>query len=395
MRRKKLNYRKVLTLFLLLILGIGFSWGFQIFKNNKPADNKQDPIVEEEEEEKEEPKEKSLKMLMVGDVLIHGNVYNDAKVDSTYDFSPMFDDIRDIVKQYDLAFYNQETPFGGKELKYSGYPTFNTPSEIGDEMIEMGFNLVSLATNHTMDKGEKGALNSLNYWKEKENVLVAGSYASTEERNKEVIKEKNGITYTMLAYTTLTNYAIPSGKSYLLNMYDKTKVKEDIERVRNKVDLLLVSMHWGVEYANTPSSQQKEIAAYLASLGVDIIIGHHTHSVQPIEFIDNTLVIYSMGNFISSQLNDDDLIGLMSTLKITKKEIDGESIIEISDVQADLVFTYYKGGRTMGSVHTNHKVIPFDKLTVEDFPRYKYFYEKYKKVLTSMDETIEVGAINE
>jgi poly-gamma-glutamate synthesis protein (capsule biosynthesis protein) len=380
-----------MTFSLLLFLCIGLGIYVVFFNVKEPVDNQKDPIVEEEEEIK--PKEHSLKMVMVGDVLVHGNVYKDAVVGDTYDFSPMFEDVKEYIKEHDLAFYNQETPFGGKSLGYSGYPTFNTPSEVGDDMLKMGFNLVSLATNHTMDKGEKGALNSLKYWKTKD-VLVAGSYDSFDSQKEIEIKEKNGIKYAMLAYTTSTNYAIPSGKSYLLNMYDKNKVTADIKKIRDKVDLLLVSMHWGTEYALKPNESQKEIATHLASLGVDIVIGHHTHSVQPIEYIDGTLVIYSLGNFISSQLYDDNLVGLMTSLKVTKT--DGEKpIVTISDLEAKLIFTYYKGGRTMGSVHTDHKVIPFDKLTTNDFPKYKTFYDKYKDVLTSMDSSILVSSLNE
>lgn len=395
MRRKRINRKKIGFTFILLVLVVSF--GIYLFvSNDKTTPNDNPPVNEgNNNNDDDKPKEQSISLVMVGDALIHGNVYNDAKVGDTYDFSPMFTEVDDFIKKHDLAFYNQETPFGGKAMGYSGYPRFNTPSEIGDDMLEMGFNLVSLATNHTMDRGEEGVLNSLTYWNTKKDVLTAGSYSSEEDRDKIVIKEKNGIKYTMLAYATLTNYAVTSGKPYLLNMYNKEKVKADIEKVRDKVDLLMVSMHWGTEYATTPNTQQKEIAAYLASLGVDIIIGHHTHSVQPIEYIDGTLVVYSLGNFISSQLNDDDLVGLMTSIKITKTEDKGNISINLSDLQARLIFTYYKGGRTMQSVHTDHKIIPFDVITTNDFPDYKEYYEKYKDVLTSMDETIPVMEMNE
>jgi poly-gamma-glutamate synthesis protein (capsule biosynthesis protein) len=171
-------------------------------------------------------------------------------------------------------------------------------------------------------------------------------------------------------------------------MYDKAKATEDINNVRDKVDLLIVSMHWGDENQLQPNARQKEIAAYLASLGVDIIIGTHTHSVQPIEYIDGTLVLYSLGNFISSQLYEDNLVGLMPTLKVTKTVENGQSTMNISDLEATLIYTYYDN-------HKNHKVIPFDKLTTNDFSKYKEYYEKYREVLTSMDKTITVGAISE
>jgi poly-gamma-glutamate synthesis protein (capsule biosynthesis protein) len=193
----------------------------------------------------------------------------------------------------------------------------------------------------------------------------------------------------------MTNHVIPSGKTYLLDMYDKEKVKDDIERVRDKVDLLIVSMHWGTENSNVPNAQQKDIATYLASLGVDIIIGTHTHTVQPIQYINGTLVFYSLGNFISSQLEYDLLIGLMPTLKITKVEEDGKTSIHISDLDARLIYTYYKGVMAMNKPHTDHRVIPFEDLTTSDFPDYKKYYDEYKTILTSMDDSIYVEPINE
>jgi poly-gamma-glutamate synthesis protein (capsule biosynthesis protein) len=310
---------------------------------------------------------------------------------------PMFENIKDTIAEHDLAFCNMETPFGGKELGYSGYPTFNTPHEIGDNLIDLGFNLFSLATNHTMDKGAKGAINSLNYWNSKENILTAGSYLSEEARKEVRIREKNNIKYTMLAYLgTWTNHALPSNQQYLLNMYDKEKVKADIERVRDEVDLLIVSMHWGQEYKLEPNAKQREMAEYLASLGVDIIIGHHTHSVQPIEYIGNTLVFYSLGNFISNQPNYDDLIGLMPTLKVTKTvDKDNNVTMQISDVEANLIYTAYDGTRCELCYHSNYRIIPFGQLTPEILPQYKTYYDKYKTVLTSLDPDIVVGPIDE
>ena len=133
-------------------------------------------------------------LIAVGDYLIHSSVYKDANRLANgdgYDFKPMISYIKEIVSNYDIAYYNQETILGGSELGLSDYPTFNSPYEAGDAMIDAGFNLVSLATNHTMDSGKKAVENSCKYWQSKENVLTAGSYCSEEERNKINIKEIN------------------------------------------------------------------------------------------------------------------------------------------------------------------------------------------------------------
>jgi len=329
MKRKRRTRRKlkvgriILALFILVLIVIGIY--FVIFKINDDRDLPiSDPIATDKKKETKKKDEKyELSLVMVGDNLIHSSVYNDASKNAGYDgydFKPMYTYIKDIVKKYDLAYYNQETILGGSELGLSDYPTFNSPYEVGDAMIDAGFNLVSLATNHTLDSGVKAIENSCKYWNSHaEEVLSAGSYCSEEERNEIKIKEKNNITYTMLSYTYGTNgIAIPSGKEYLVNVWPmdynadygvgfegyKTQVKKDVEAVRNKVDLLIVAMHWGVEYTHIPTSYQKEAAEYLASLGVDIIIGAHPHVVQPVTWIDDTLVIYSLGNFISAQYQD-------------------------------------------------------------------------------------------
>ena len=146
-----------------------------------------------------------VSLFAVGDALIHDAVYKDAKTNqigtdgyAVYDFKKMLTEIKPLSSSHDLAFYNQETIIGGKNLGLSNYPMFNSPDEIGLDMIDAGFNIVNLATNHTMDKGVEGATYSANFWKQQENVYKTGSYTSEEERNNIEIREKNGITYAVL-----------------------------------------------------------------------------------------------------------------------------------------------------------------------------------------------------
>ena len=282
-----------------------------LIKNNDKKDFKVDKV--ENVEKVEPPKVYKASLIAAGDNLIHSSVYKDANKNADYkgyDFKPMYELIKPIVSKYDIAYYNQETILGGTKLGLSDYPTFNSPQEVGDAMMDAGFNLVSLATNHTIDRGEKAVLSSYDYWQKQSSVLTAGSYSSEEERNKVRVKEVNNITYTMLNYTYGTNgIKVPTDKEYLVNVWPtnysvndpdkdekyqsyKETVKEDINRVRDKVDVLIVAMHWGVEYTHVPTNYEKDMADFLASQGVDIIIGTHPHVVQPVDFIDDTLVIY-------------------------------------------------------------------------------------------------------
>ena len=150
-KRKKRKLKKKVVLFLILIglclIGFGVS-KTSIF--SKPVEKKK---VVKKEKKKEEPKEYSFNLFMCGDALIHYGLYADAKqADGSYDFKPMLQYVKPIVSKYDLAYYNQETILGGASLGYSSYPMFNSPQEVGDAFIDAGFDIASLATNHTMDK---------------------------------------------------------------------------------------------------------------------------------------------------------------------------------------------------------------------------------------------------
>lgn len=395
MRSKRRKRKIVKILFLLLLIGLVV---FLIinFTGKGKSENKTKKVKETVKKEvMEENKTSKVSLVMVGDALLHSSVYKDAYNNGVYDFSKQIELIKPIVQNYDLAFYNQETVLGGTELGLSDYPTFNSPKEFGDNMIDAGFNIVNLATNHTVDRGEKAILSSCEYWKSKEDlVLSAGSYSSFEEAAKIPIKEKNGIKYAMLSYTYGTNgIPVPQGKEYLVNIYSDEKAKEDIEKIRDKVDVLLVSMHWGVEYQSEPNEEQKREAKYLADLGADIIIGTHPHVIQPVEYIDDTLVIYSLGNFISAQDTDGDynsIVELMSSVDIVKETKGKKSTIRLENLNNELLYNYY----TKSSRWYNFKVIPFSQMTSEYNSDYRRLYEKYSAVVKKYDQNIPVQEIS-
>jgi len=166
-------------------------------------------------------------------------------------------------------------------------------------------------------------------------------------------------------------------------VYDAKLVKQDVEKLRDKVDLLVVSMHWGIEYSHGISKEQKTIAKYLSELGVDVVVGHHPHVVEPIEWIDDTLVIYSLGNFISSQIGIERLTGLMVQVDITKTIIDDKTYIKLSDTKADLVYT------CKPDVCGNYKIYPYNKLTNKILNGYKNYYKKYMNIVKSIEKDIE------
>lgn len=345
-----------------------------------------------ESQEKKEPevKEERLSLIMVGDALLHSSLYRDGYQNGTYDFTSQLELIKPEIQKHDLAFYNQESILGGTSIGLSDYPNFNSPQEFGDAMIDAGFNLVSLANNHTMDRGVTAIQNSCDYWKTKD-VLTAGSYCSAEDAEEIKIKEKNGIKYTMLAYTYGTNgITVPSDKPYLVNLYSDELAKADIEKVRDKVDLLIVSMHWGTEYRSEPTEEQKREAEYLSNLGVDIIIGTHPHVIEPITYINDTLVIYSLGNFISAQSTNNDyntMVELMTSVDVVKTTKDGKSEIKLENLNNELLYNYYQ----KDSRWHNFKVIPFSQMNETYNSDYKRLYEKYSSVVRMYNPNIEIN----
>lgn len=366
-------------------------------------------------------------LFMVGDALIHDTVYNFAATGATgddglpvYDFKPMLAQIKPISERYDLSYYNQETVLGGTALGLSSYPRFNSPYEVGDAFRDAGFNLVSLATNHTMDRGAKGVENSLAYWQQyQDEVYFDGAATSFAERDVVDIREANGISYAFLAYTMWNNgLATPSGQEYLNNEWNEELVRAQVEAVRGQADLVIVAMHWGTEYAHEPSATQRQAAEFLHGLGVDIIIGAHPHVVQPVDILSTpiaaeaagstpggdatdsvsedaatdsvrgwvedgqkkTLVIYSLGNFISDQAGVERLTGLMASTQIHKHVEDDTVTLSVAPVHAELIYT--KRDRTARTF----VVYPYSQLNETLLPGYINYQTQFERIVNQYGE---------
>lgn len=330
------------------------------------------------------PNSSKLTLTMVGDALIHTPIFKNAYRDGTYDFSSLFTEVKSEFEASDLLYYNAETIIGGEKLGFSGYPRFNTPKEFAEEMISLGFNVVSRANNHTLDKNEAGIINACNFWNKYPSVLTNGSACTKDERDIIKVYEKNDIRYSLLSYTLSTN-GLKASKDYYVNIYSDETVYRDILKVKNDADVIIVAMHWGDEYKSYPNDEQKRIASYLASLGVNIIIGTHPHVIEPIEWIGDTLVIYSLGNFISGQSYANDYarrIGLLANIDIIKVETESEKKIVLDNLNTKLLYTY--------SNLNNYKIIPFTKMDNKKLNNYKSYEDKYKKIVSYYINDIKV-----
>ena len=341
----------------------------------------------------EPPKVYEATMFITGDALLHGTVWKDLNADGSYRFKEQMADIGSLASSYDLRYYNQETILAGDEFGLSGYPMFNSPQEFGDVMAdEYGFNLVSKANNHSLDRFGDGIRASNAFWRAKTNVHTAGTYDSWEEQKEIPVYEINGITYTFLSWTFSCNGLVqPEGEEYLVNLYDYStgnRVDEMLDQVRQaneKSDVVIIAMHWGIEYSMDASDEQKQLARQLVDAGADIIIGNHPHVIQPIEHIGDAICFYAMGNLISAQLELRNLIGMIGALKITKT-VDGEATtVKISDVKADLIYTYYD------SNFKNFKVIPVALIGDDKLYNHAEIYKEFQAKITEYDPTIQVG----
>ncbi len=345
-----------------------------------------------------EPQEYRLSMYMLGDALIQVSCSNDAwRSDGTYDFSPQMDGIADIASNYDIAFYNQECILGGDELGITPFPHFNCPQDYGRYMISKGFNLVSTANNHSLDKGAEGVAGSEAFWAQYPEIVTDGLNLSREEREDIPVYEKNGITYAFTAWTYDMNDNLPpEGQEYMVNQYrgHEQELLNKVSEMKKKADVVIVSMHWGQEYTAIPDSEQLTLAQQLSDAGADIIIGNHAHHIQPIEWINGrTICFYALGNLLSSQVvldvtNYEELnTGIAASLEIVKTvDPDGTSRTEIRNVRADLLFTYHTGD------YEHMYSVMYKDLTDDIFPGHEEFYQyMIDTVVHAKDPDITIG----
>lgn len=292
----------------------------------------------------EEPfDEYDITLMAVGDNLMHmGIVRTGKQEDGSYDFTFLFENLREFLDRADIKIINQETIFGGNELGFSGYPYFNSPTQVGDAIAKAGFNVVLHATNHAADQKISGIKNCADFWKQYPEVLMVG--INGEEPAEEIpLLEVNDIIFAVLNYTYGPNMAtLPGSLMGHLNMlcdYDQKtgaidfttlnpQVLKDIENAKEVADIVIVCPHWGTEYRTAPSSYQKEFAGQMSEAGADLILGTHPHMPQPVEWItakngQETLCYYSLGNYVSTQKQADSMLEEMAwvTFHVTEEKV--------------------------------------------------------------------------
>lgn len=397
--RKKninINYKKffrsvlILAVFVFLLLKLSSI----IFAPNNNEEKNNEKLTNSE------PEPITIHMSAFGDTMCHltniKNAYDSSKKD--YDFSNVFKNVKNYLEDADITIGNLETTFAGSSRGYTGYPTFNAPEVLGKNLKDMGVDVLTTANNHCMDKGNSGLVSTLDYL-DKFEISHTGTARSEEEQNSILIKDVNGIKIAFLSYTYGTNgITIPSDKPYSVNLIDKELIKKHIDSAKaQNVDVICVSMHWGLEYKLKPNTTQKELADFLFDNGVDIILGSHPHVLEPMEKRTITLadgttkdgfIIYSLGNFVSGQIYANTKSTVILDIQITKNS-DGK--ISIDNVKYTPVYLYDKGAGA--KTRTRYTLIDLEK-SISDYENgndssiSKSLYNTFKDELENIKKNV-------
>ncbi len=339
--RKELSIFIIILLILLILVSI-----FYFFKNSNLYKNIVETSKQEIENEKrleDEAKEKEKKentkeetdttftLAAIGDVMCH---------DTQYIFSYVFDDIKFYTQTADIAVGSLETSFAGEERGYSNYPTFNTPDNLAYALKDIGIDVLSTAGNHCLDMGFSGLSRTIDVLNDAD-IAHLGTYKTQEEQDQILFKYVKGVKIAFINYTYGTNgIPVPKDKNFCVNLIDKDLIKKHIETAKSQnADMIVACMHWGTEYRTTANKEQEELADFLFQNGVDIILGNHPHTLEPMEKRTVTLedgttkdcfVIYALGNFICDQRLENTRNSIILNLTITK-HLDGKISIDKAD----------------------------------------------------------------
>src|SRR5699024_3484538 len=289
----------------------------------------------------------TVSITAVGDVLLHGRVYGGLGKKSGYTFDEQLQNVKNLIGNSNINIANLETVIGGNEMGLSGFPRFNAPVEIASSLKKLGIDIVNLANNHIMDKGEEGILKTIDNL-EQVGMEYVGAYKSEEDNLQLRIYNINNLKICIIGYTQgLNGHKLPQSKEYLANILKDqslVKVRRTIERIKRKehVDVIIANVHFGSEYRLLPNSRQDEIAHTFAEGGADIILGHHPHVLQPPKWIENSFgdksfVAYSLGNFFSGQNGLHRQVGAVLSINVTKPYEDYKNIV-ISDPKYELTY---------------------------------------------------------
>ncbi len=361
-----------------------------------------------DEDEPDEPDLRTVNLIVAGDITAHVPQIEQAHLgEDNYDFTPSFEIIEPYLREGDITVGDLETSQAGPEVRsvawgvtgYTGFPEFNAPQEFSEALKKAGFNALTMANNHTLDRGYEGLMNSLSHVRGL-GIETFGAYKGPEEQDTPTIIEHDGIEIAFIGYTYgLNGIPVPQGHEYCVNyapdFEDITPVIEDIQMAREHgADLVAVFPHWGNMYVSEPQPQRlRDVAARMAAAGADLIMGGHPHYIQPLEWFFNenedgeeraTLAIYSLGNFLSNQHyphNPSSFVeyGALLDIDLTKNKDSGEAWISGADYEITWVHRDWR-----------HRILPLSEVFTGSLEEYNLSQSRVDELKKWNQKNIEV-----
>ncbi len=246
----------------------------------------------------------TITFVAFGDILAHEPIYRyGLQCEGSFDY--MFENVQDKIDESDAAIINQETPLTDDPLMVSDYPRFGTPAAVGQAIVDAGFDVVTCATNHALDRGAEGVDFTKRFFDNNQVACLGIQTADETEYQPYTVIRIKGVSFALFNYTYGTNgIGIPQENPNMVHLFPAAEA--DIAQAKSEADFVIVFAHWGTEYAEEADAFQREWTQVFLESGVDVVVGTHPHVLQPYEMLtaDNghrMLVYYSIGNFISAQ----------------------------------------------------------------------------------------------
>lgn len=381
-KEKNKGYAPVVAVICVLTLFVSACCAFLVASSIKPdlrdivSENVNNFLYQEGTEEPTEPvQDAQARFMCAGNNMIYRSIYSYAQSlgresGKDYDFAPIYEKVKGIVSQADVAMIN-ESPVLSDNIAASTYPSFCSPTAVGEAIYDLGFNVINHANKNVFDKGAQGAQDTLDFWATKPGAIVTGLYKDEAERNSIKVKDVNGIKIAFLSITD-TVQTQPTEESTLnvINLGDRdhtqaeifNDIKDLIQKADEKADAIVVSMYFGNVSGEVTEAQQQAVN-YLVDFGADVIVGFGISNIQPVERISrddgtSAVVYYSLGNFISAEDKKENMLGGIADVVFEKSGETGRTIVKTAKTIP--IVTYYQRN------YTNFSVLPAENLTDED-----------------------------
>ena len=252
---------------------------------------------------------RTVSLLVSGDVLLHSGTWETARADAArrgkrgLDFRPMLSSVAPVVRAADVAICHLETPLASPRGPFASYPVFSAPPQVVPALLDTGYDACTTASNHSLDQGPDGLARTLRIL-DREGLEHDGSARSSREHHEPLLLDVDGVRLAVLSYTYGTNgIPLPPGQPWAVPLIDPEEIVADAAAARRDgADVVAVALHFGTEYVTAPDPYQVGVVKKITrSDDIDVVYGHHAHTVQPVDRVHGTWVAYGLGNFVAQQ----------------------------------------------------------------------------------------------